>query len=229
MPIRKPRTSLSRYASATGVVALAAGLSVIAAPAASASPCPDVEVVFARGTGEPAGLGVVGESFVEQLQSNIGSRSVSTYAVNYPASYDFLAAADGANDASAHVQATAAACPGTAIVLGGYSQGAAVIDAITAAPGPALGFTNLMPPQIADHVAAVAVFGNPSDRIGLPLTAVSPLYGAKTIDLCTVGDPICSGGDDRAAHSHYVLSGMTSQAATFAAQRLSTTAPQTLA
>jgi cutinase len=127
------------------------------------------------------------------------------------------------------VQATVASCPGTAIVLGGYSQGAAVIDAITAAPGPALGFTNLMPPQIADHVAAVAVFGNPSDRIGLPLSAASPLYGTKVIDLCTIGDPICSGGDDRAAHSRYVQSGMTSQAATFAAQRLAPTAPQTLA
>ncbi|BBY18222.1 cutinase [Mycolicibacterium litorale] len=202
---------------------------MVAAPTAAAAPCPDVEVVFARGTGEPAGIGVVGESFVDKLENDMGGKSVSTYAVNYPASYDFLAAADGANDASAHVQGTVAACPGTAIVLGGYSQGAAVIDAITAAPGPALGFTNVMPPQIADHVAAVAVFGNPSDRIGLPLTAVSPLYGAKTIDLCTVGDPICSVGDDRAAHSLYVQSGMTSQAATFAAQRLSATAPQTLA
>ena len=29
----------------------------VGAPAATAQPCPDVEVVFARGTGEPPGVG----------------------------------------------------------------------------------------------------------------------------------------------------------------------------
>jgi cutinase len=145
---------------------------------------------------------------------------VSVYAVDYPASYDFLQAADGANDASAHVQATAATCPNTHIVLGGYSQGAAVVDFITAAQGPVFGFTNLMPPNIVDHVSAVAVFGNPSDRIGKPLTTFSTLYGAKTIDLCNGADPVCSNGDDRAAHSLYVEAGLASQAADFAAQRV---------
>ena len=143
------------------------------------------------------------------------------YAVDYPASYDFLKAADGANDASAHVQATVASCPATSIVLGGYSQGAAVMDFITAAPSPVFGFSNMMPADVADHVAAVAVFGNPSDKIGHPLTALSPLYGAKTIDLCNGADPVCSDGDDRPAHSMYVEAGLTSQAAGFVADRLS--------
>jgi cutinase len=118
------------------------------------------------------------------------------------------------------VQATAANCPNTAMVLGGYSQGAAVVDFITAAPGPMFGFTNLMPPTVADHVAAVAVFGNPSDRIGLPLMSASPLYGAKTVDLCNGADPVCSAGDDVNAHRTYVEAGLASQAATFVAGRL---------
>jgi cutinase len=199
----------------------AAGLLGLAAPEANAAEsCSDVEVVFARGTAEPAGVGSVGQGFVDALRAELPNQTVGVYAVNYPASYEFLKAADGANDASARVQATAAACPATSIVLGGYSQGAAVIDLITAAPGPVFGFTNIMPPEVADHVAAVAVFGNPSNRIGRSLTTVSPLYGAKAIDLCNGADPVCSDGDDRPAHSLYVQSGLTTQAADFAAQRV---------
>ena len=94
------------------------------------------------------------------------------------------------------------------------------MDFITAAQSPVFGFTNLMPAEVADHVAAVAVFGNPSDKIGHPLTELGPLYGAKTLDLCNGADPVCSDGDDRAAHSMYVEAGMASQAASFAADRL---------
>lgn len=199
---------------------IAASLIGLGTPNASAQGCSDVEVVFARGTAEPEGLGREGQAFIDSLKGDVKGKSVTAYAVNYPASYDFMKATDGANDASAHVQATAAACPDTKIVLGGYSQGAAVIDFITAAPGSVFGFTNLMPPAVADHVAAVAVFGNPSAKFGHPLTALSPLYGPKTIDLCNGADPVCSPGDDRPAHSQYVESGLVSQAASFAADQL---------
>lgn len=188
-------------------------------PRASAANCPPIEVVFARGTDEPAGLGRVGSAFVDSLRNQVGGRTVGTYAVNYPATFDFLAAANGANDASAHIQYMAANCPDTRLVLGGYSQGAAVIDVITAVPFPAIGFNQPMPGLVADHVAAVAVFGNPSAKVGAPLT-LSPLYGFKAIDLCTAGDPVCSDGDNFAAHSNYVPAGLTSQAAGFVAGRL---------
>ncbi|PRC48895.1 cutinase family protein, partial [Mycobacterium sp. ITM-2017-0098] len=97
------------------------------APTAHAQGCPDIEVVFARGTDEPPGLGRVGSAFVDSLSGRVGGRSVGSYAVVYPATFDFLAAAGGANDASAHVQYMIANCPRTRLVLGGYSQGAAVI------------------------------------------------------------------------------------------------------
>jgi cutinase len=108
------------------------------------------------------------------------------------------------------------------MVLGGYSLGAVVIDLITAAGVPPQGVIPApMPPGVADHVAAVAVFGNPWRKsLGAPLTAISPLYGAKAIDLCMPGDPICSDGGDSSAHGRYVESGMVNQAATFAASRL---------
>ncbi|MCV7282643.1 cutinase family protein [Mycolicibacterium flavescens] len=203
----------------------------LAAPAAAAptGECADIQVVFARGTGEPAGIGRVGQSFVDALRPLTPNRSVDVYAVNYPATRDFLRAAEGANDASLFVQNVAAACPDTDIVLGGYSQGAAVIDAIAIAQTPTLGFSQIMPADVADRVAAVAVFGNPSIRLlGGPLTTLSPLYGPKTIDLCNGADPVCSNGNDVAAHSLYGESGLTAQAAQFVAGRLSAAPISTL-
>jgi cutinase len=197
-----------------------------AVASAQTAACPDVQVVFARGTGEPDGAGRVGDAFVDALRPLVPGKSVAVYAVNYPATRDFLRAAEGANDASLFVQNTAATCPDTKIVLGGYSQGAAVIDAIAIADRPTLGFNQPMPAAVADHVAAVAVFGNPSIRLlGGPLTALSPLYGYKSIDLCNGADPVCSNGDDRPAHSLYVDAGLTTQAAQFVADRLTSEAP----
>ena len=57
---------------------------------------------------------------------------------------------------------------------------------ITSVP-PAVGFTNPLPANVPDRVAALAVFGNPTAKVGLPLTS-SPLYGARAIDLCNAGD-----------------------------------------
>jgi cutinase len=187
-----------------------------ALPAASADDCPDIEVVFARGTSEAPGLGLPGGAFVDALRSKVGGRSVGSYAVNYPATYDFLAAANGANDASGHIQYMIGACPGTRLVLGGYSQGAAVIDVIAAVPVPAVGFNSPLPPDAPDHVAAIAVFGNPSAKLGLPLTT-SPVWGGRSIDLCNGNDPICqTDGESVAAHKAYA-GGPTNQAANFVA------------
>jgi len=200
---------------------------------ALAAGCPDIEVVFARATTEPPGVGQVGQAFVDTLRSQAGGRSVAVYPVDYPASEDFASSASvGADNARAHVQTTVTNCPNTRIVLGGYSQGALTIDLITAIPVSLAGFTPApMPPDVANHVAAVAVFGNPLDRyVGMPLTGVSPLYADKTLDLCAAGDPICSPGGGMStptreemfsdAHLSYVRSGMASQGATFAAGRV---------
>ncbi len=221
--IRGPAARTGRRLTVLGAAVAVAGSALTAmatAPTASAAGCPAVEVVFARGTGQPAGIGREGQAFVSSLKSQLGGKSVGVYAVNYPASDDFLRAADGANDASAHIQATVANCPRTRLVLGGYSQGAAVIDAITTAAAPALGFDNPMPPEVADHVAAAVVFGNPSNRLGQPLTTLSPLYGAKALDLCNGADPVCSSGNDVPAHSTYVQAGLVAQGAAFAASRV---------
>lgn len=188
-----------------------------AAPAAAATSCPAVEVVFARGTGEPAGLGGVGQAFVDALAPLLGNRTLEAYPVDYPATDDYAnSSAAGAADVESRVGQIAAACPATRIVMGGYSQGAAVMGIASSA----------LPPAVSDRVAAVAVFGIPASGFstmlngGAPLPTLSPVYAAKAIDLCMPGDPICSPGGDLFAHTSYIQSGMVDQAATFAASKV---------
>ena len=208
---------LVRRCSVLVAAAATAAGALILTPAspAQAEGCTDIEVVFARGTNEDPGLGRIGSAFVNSLRNKVGGRSVGTYAVNYPASFDFLAAAGGANDASGHIQWMMNNCPNTRLVLGGYSQGAAVIDVIAAVPVPGIGFNAPLPPNTPEHVAALVAFGNPSAKVGLPLTA-SPVWGGRSVDLCNFGDPVCSPGDDVAAHRAYD-GGPADQAASFAA------------
>lgn len=192
--------------------AIAAG--TVAAPPATAAPrCPDIEVVFARGTDEPAGIGVVGQSFVDTLRPMVKGSTVGTYAVRYPASWDFWKAAAGANDMSRRVQDTAARCPDTKIVMGGYSQGAAVVDVVATSPVAGLGYTAPLPAAVVPRIASVVVFGNPSARLGQPLTRMSPVFGSRTADLCARNDPVCSLGRNFDAHVRYPQSGLVKLAA----------------
>lgn len=221
-----------RLIAAIGLVASALLSPAVVIPSASAAPCPDVELVFARGTFEPPGVGVTGQAFVDSLQSKIGSKSMEVYPVDYPASLDFQTASDGVIDASNRVQAVAASCPNTKIVLGGFSQGAAVAGYLTADSVPngflmPSGLTGPMPAPVADHVAAVALFGKPSTGFlqiianTAPPITVGHLYTGKTTDLCIPEDPICSpGGGDSGAHNLYPANGLTDQAATFVASKL---------
>ncbi len=186
-------------------------------PVASADPCSDIAVVFARGTHQDPGLGNIGQAFVDSLTSQVSGRSVDVYPVNYPASDDYHnSVSNGTDDASAHIQNTVASCPNTKIVLGGYSQGATVIDSST----------STMPASVADHVAAVTLFGEPTSQFssmlwgGAPLPTLNPIYSAKTLSLCAPDDPICTGGGNIIAHVSYIEAGMTDQAATFAASKL---------
>nr|WP_156622647.1 MULTISPECIES: cutinase family protein [unclassified Mycobacterium] len=198
------------------------------APVAAAGPCPDVEVVFARGTNEPPGVGRIGQSFVDSMRPRVGGRSLGVYPVDYPATTDFPRAVDGISDAGAHVEHMAASCPRTRMVLGGYSQGAAVIGFVTESAVPdgvhLVQALQPMPAEVSNHVAAIALFGKPSSQfmniINEPPVTIGPPYAAKTIELCVPGDPICSDAGNPVAHRQYVEAGMVDQAADFAAGRV---------
>lgn len=208
----------------------AAALTPTVAAVASAAPCVDVEVVFARGTTERPGPGSVGQNFFDLLSGQIGSKTANLYPVAYPATDDWPTSVIGVNDAAAHIREVAAQCPKTSIVLGGFSQGAAVAQLVTAdaaAVPPnsfAYGTTSPLAPDVADRVDAVVLFGKPNQRflsfIGQPAVPVGAAFQSKTLDVCAVNDPVCSDGLDPVAHNTYPATDMVAQAATFAAGRV---------
>lgn len=193
-----------------------------ATPVASADDCPDVEVIFARGTNEPPGLGRVGDAFVDSLRQQTGGLNILPYGVNYAASKLQLHGGDGANDTIDRVKKSVEKCPSTKIVLGGYSQGASVMDIVAGVPIGGINWGNSLPPQYADNIAAVATFGDVADRAGGTLPSQSKLLGSKAIDLCNPNDPICHAGpgNEWSGHTEGYVPVYTTQAAAFVASKL---------
>ena len=209
----------SALVTATGLL-----VSPYAAPysaVASADDCPDVEVIFARGTNEPPGLGRVGDAFVDSLRQQTGL-NIDTYGVNYAASKLQLHGGDGANDTINRVKAAVAKCPNTKIVLGGYSQGATVMDIVAGVPIGGINWGSSLPPEYANNITAVATFGDVADRSGGTLPAQSALLGSKAIDLCNPSDPICHAGpgNEWSGHTEGYVPAYTTQAAAFVASKL---------
>ncbi|WP_405994903.1 cutinase family protein [Streptomyces sp. NBC_00986] len=198
-----------------------AGLATLSAPAASAATCSDLDVVAARGTFEPGTLGlIVGDPVFSALQKKITGKTLSSYAVNYPADLSLTSAATGNADVVNHVNAQAAACPNQRFILVGYSQGANVVDNSIgiSSDGAVVGspIVATIPAALAPRVAAVLLFGNPIRALGKSVTGT---YQSRTIDFCANGDPICqNGGTDVLAHLGYTSD--ADAAATFAAGKV---------
>ncbi|HEX5252273.1 MAG TPA: cutinase family protein [Mycobacterium sp.] len=203
---------------------IAAGLlaTPAAAPKASADDCPDVEVIFARGTNEPPGLGRVGDAFVDSLRQQTNGLNILPYGVNYAASKLQLHGGDGANDTIDRVKKSVEKCPNTKIVLGGYSQGASVMDIVAGVPIGGISWGSTLPAQYANNIAAVATFGDVADRAGGTLPSQSSMLGSKAIDLCNPNDPICHAGpgNEWSGHTEGYVPVYTTQAAAFVAQKL---------
>lgn len=225
------------------LVSAITGAVVTGTPAAQAAPCSDVEVVFARGTVEAAPpMGLTGLSFVEAVRSQLPGKSVASYAVPYPASDQFnnrmkfaRTVADGVRATQNRVKYLAKNCPGTKVVLGGYSQGAVVagyaVHAGLDLPARYAAYDRFVPPplpaDLARNVSAIVLYGAPSDRfiddIGAPPIKVAAPYRSRTIRYCIAGDTICDGapvGGPNALHVLYSVNGMTLEGARYAAQRV---------
>jgi hypothetical protein len=119
------------------------------------------------------------------------------------------------------------------MVLGGFSQGAAVMGFVTSPAVPDSIPPDVDPatipkpldPAVANHVAAVVLFGTPNVRamnfLGQPQIVIGPLYQAKTLKVCAPEDPICSDGMNFAAHDGYADDGtVIAQGADFAVSHL---------
>ncbi|WP_432545622.1 cutinase family protein [Kineococcus sp. SYSU DK004] len=201
-------------AAVTGGALLAAAAPAAAAPTA----CSDVEVVFARGTGETPGLGITGGPFVRALTSELSDRTVTSHAVDYAANSSQTSAGPGATAMSARVREVAAACPSTVFVLGGYSQGATVTDiAVGIRTGTTTGTP--VPAELAGRVAAVVVFGNPLGLSGRTIATASTTYGPKSKDYCNSSDSVCGSAPKTGTGGHlsYASNGSTTDGARFAA------------
>ncbi|OBJ42065.1 cutinase [Mycolicibacterium mucogenicum] len=215
---------------ATGVVAATVTAPADVIGAAAADPCPQVEVIFARGRNERPGTGRVGTAFVDALRAKT-PLNVGVYAVNYPANVEI---AQGANDISSRIQDMAGRCPDTRLVIGGYSLGAASAAVALTSDNPGWGFNRPLPPGMDSHIAAVALFGNVTHRMGG--SNIGPAYLDRTIDQCNGADPVCMAGlpqtitqlqGDWQNHLQdgYIGSGMVDQAADFVAARLAPPPP----
>ncbi len=203
-----PRRGWSNALSTAAVALLSAGVLLVApsaalnaVPSANADNCPDIAVTFARGTDEPKGLGRVGQALVDGIRQNTG-KNVDAYPVNYRATLLQIHGNDGAKDAIKHIKEVADKCPTTPQVLGGYSQGASVVDIVTGTQIGGVGWGDSLPPQYASHIIAVTTFGNPADRSGGSISAQSAMFGAKAVDYCNPEDPICHAGQGNEWKGH---------------------------
>lgn len=146
--------------------------------------CPDMAVIFARGTKEPGNMGfLAGPPFVTALQNYANGSSLAVQGVSYPASVAGFV--EGGSSIGAAVMAVMAnatheACPKARIVMAGYSQGAQVVrkamDMIGAGAAPQV-------------VNSVVLFGDPRNGTAVPAVDASRVFVA-----CHDGDNICEGG-----------------------------------
>jgi cutinase len=210
-----PGVLLTATLLATGGAVTAAG------PAAAAAPCSAVEVVSARGTGEPGRLGIiVGDPVFAAIQRRLPGTTVTSHAVAYPASTSPTSPTDGNRALVNHVAGQAQACPSQRFVLVGYSQGANVVGNSLgiSSEGAAVGgpVVATIPAAVQPRVAAVLVFGYPLRKLGRGITGV---FAERTLDLCAFNDIVCDPlGVSWLAHLSY--SDDAGRAAAFAAGRL---------
>ncbi|QQG89640.1 cutinase family protein [Mycobacteroides chelonae] len=223
------RTAMCRAAAAaTAFLILLGGYGLQSPQTAHASSCTDIDLAFARGTNEPAGLGDVGKSFTDavkkQLQGAKGM-TISTYGVDYPASIDFIQAGKGSDDLSKHIQKTAADCPKMKFVVGGYAQGAAVVDVLLGnTPPGTYTFTNPLPAGLEQRIVSIVLFGDPKNirppGVDANLAIREDLLH-KVIDVCNPGDFFCDPqGGDIVSHTTYAKDKLTDGAAETVVQRL---------
>ncbi|KAL7272789.1 hypothetical protein RUND412_004388 [Rhizina undulata] len=166
------------------------------------SACASLELIFARGTTELQGLGIVGTPLSSNLKKLVPD--LSTYAVVYPASVDFaLGPVEGASDVEKRITARAAACPNMKFAVAGYSQGAMVVHSIK------------LSAALKSKIAAIAVFGDPYRLLmtTFPIDDQTAVYKD-----CASGDPVCVNGVNVLAHLSYALS--TNAAAQFIAKHV---------
>ncbi|RPB27328.1 alpha/beta-hydrolase [Terfezia boudieri ATCC MYA-4762] len=151
--------------------------------------CPPVELIFARGTGEPSGLGRIGRALYIELMREYPN--MTAYGVFYDASaYKGKVISsgrleEGGKDIEGRVgmwvelEGEQGQCKETRIVLGGFSLGAAVLQ------------KTKLTPEEQERVDAVVIFGYPWN-LRPHKHAQYPLDSEKVWTKCIPQDPVCN-------------------------------------
>ncbi|KAJ7708628.1 cutinase [Mycena metata] len=129
------------------------------------------KVIFARGTTEPAPIGIVVGP--PALKAALPGKTLSFAGVNYPTSIPgFL---EGGDPQGSKTMATDAK-----IVAVGYSQCGQLVH----------NSAKQLSPAVSAHINAAVIFGDPDDG-----QAVAGISAANTKVICHKGDDICLHGD----------------------------------
>ncbi|TQV91279.1 cutinase [Cordyceps javanica] len=160
--------------------------------------CREIILLFTRGTLEPRNLGlVVGRELSRSLKERYGEATVATEGVEYPAVEETNLLPGGGDPAGVAeltrlIVNSTAECPGSKIIVSGYSQGAAITHRAV----------EKLPFNTMEKLTAVVTFGdtrNKQDNGTIPNFPTN-----KTLVICNQADAVCNGTlDILAAHMDY--------------------------
>jgi cutinase len=170
--------------------------------------CRPIIMLFARGSTEVGNMGTIcGPPTANGLKSAFGSTNVAVEGINYGALISTNLVRGGADPAGVRemqrlIGEAVTQCPDSQLVVGGYSQGAALTHRYNPFPYPppirrittnVTGYRAVedLPQVQKDKITAAFTFGdtqNQQDNGQIPNFPAN-----KTIVICNRGDAVCSG------------------------------------
>ncbi|KAK0741372.1 cutinase-domain-containing protein [Schizothecium vesticola] len=150
--------------------------------------CPPVILIWARGSTEEGNMGTLGPALADALEANYGANKVWVQGVGGAYKADLLGnfLTDGTTVAAITegknlLKLANTKCPSSKVVMGGYSQGAALLAA-------AIRDSSAV---IREQIKGVTLFGYTKNQQNKGLI---PNYPASRLAVyCAVGDRICEG------------------------------------
>ncbi|KAF2678677.1 carbohydrate esterase family 5 protein [Lentithecium fluviatile CBS 122367] len=149
--------------------------------------CRDVLFAWARGSTEAGNMGtIVGPPTSDAIKAQFGAQNVATEGIDYAAALAPNALPGGTDAQSAQlmqdtITAMASQCPDSTIVVGGYSQGAAVVHRAVES----------LPAATMDRIAGVVTYGDTQKQ--QDNNQIPGFDAAKTKIICAQGDLVCVG------------------------------------
>ncbi|GJC94878.1 cutinase [Colletotrichum higginsianum] len=185
-----------------------AALVPLAAFAQGQQPCSTVNIILARGVGL---LGNIAKNASTQIPGSIVTP------LEYPAQLDPYppSVAAGVTNMTALLNQQVQQCPGTKLVLMGYSQGAQVsLDTLCGtSDGPNFNTTVAQAPMVGSKIAAVVLFGDPTFVAAQPFVRgtskkngdFSQCQGltSRFASFCDESDLFCASGQNLTVHLGY--------------------------